>query len=96
MRQSQLTPAAPARPLRPALRRALQRPVLLAGAAYVLASFLLFGLRVAPHPNGRIAGAGSDPQIFIWSFAWWPHALGSGINPFAATAIWAPDGANLA
>ena len=29
-------------------------------------------------------------------FAWWPHALAHGLDPFKTTAIWAPDTYNLA
>lgn len=53
--------------------------------------------RISPDPFHRHIGAlFTDPQIFIWSFAWWPHAIGSGIDPFYTHAIWAPDGINLA
>jgi hypothetical protein len=52
---------------------------------------------IASDPLHRhIGGLFTDPQIFIWSFAWWPHALGGGANPFYTHAIWAPDGVNLA
>ena len=29
-----------------------------------------------------------DPQIFIWSLAWWPHAILNGENPFVTHAMW--------
>jgi len=48
------------------------------------------------HPESRYVGSGADPQIFIWSFAWWPHAFVHGDNPIVSHAIWAPDGVNLA
>jgi hypothetical protein len=52
---------------------------------------------IASDPLHRhIGGLFTDPQIFIWSFAWWPHAIASGENPFYTHAIWAPDGVNLA
>src|SRR5207237_172384 len=41
-------------------------------------------------------GGGGDAGIFIWSFAWWPHAIFHWQNPFITHAIWAPDGTNLA
>jgi hypothetical protein len=63
---------------------------------YTSISFLYFGLRLVSHPGRAILGAGRDPQIFIWSFAWWPHAIGAGQNPFVTHAIYAPDGINLA
>ena len=65
-------------------------------AAYVLISFAYWGLRLLPHPGRFEIGTGTDPQIFIWSFGWWPHALGHGLNPFEARSIWAPQGYNLA
>jgi hypothetical protein len=48
------------------------------------------------HPESRYVGTGADPQIFIWSFAWWPHAIGHAENPIVSHSIWAPDGVNLA
>jgi hypothetical protein len=64
--------------------------------AYTLVSFLYFGLRVVLRSGGTsFVGYGADPQIFIWSFAWWPHAILHGENPFVTHAIWAPDGVNL-
>jgi len=32
----------------------------------------------------------------MWFLVWWPHAIGSGLNPMLTDAIWAPLGANLA
>jgi hypothetical protein len=63
---------------------------------YTAAAFCFFGLRVALHPGSRLVGTGADPQIFVWSFAWWPHAIVHGENPIVTHAIWAPDGVNLA
>jgi hypothetical protein len=39
---------------------------------------------------------GADPANYMWSLAWWPHALLSGTNPLVTHAIWAPYGANVA
>ena len=36
---------------------------------------LYFGARLAAHPGRYLIGYGRDPQIFVWSFAWWLHAL---------------------
>jgi hypothetical protein len=69
----------------------------MAFALYLVVAFLLLGLPVARHPESRIAGGlYTDPQIFIWSFAWWPHAILHGLNPFVTHAIWTPVGFNLA
>jgi hypothetical protein len=66
-------------------------------AAYLLASFLVLGLPVLGHPERDVVGGlFTDPQIFVWSFAWWPHALLHGLNPIYTHQIWAPGGFNLA
>jgi hypothetical protein len=63
---------------------------------YSAVSALFFGLRLWIEPGRQYLGAGSDPQIFIWMFAWWPHAILDGINPFSTHAVWSPSGVNLA
>jgi hypothetical protein len=66
-------------------------------AGYLTLSFLFFGVRVVAHPEAtHVGGLAADPQIFIWSFAWWPHAILHGENPLFTHAIWAPDGFDLA
>ena len=65
-------------------------------AAYTAISFLYFGIRLLPHAGRSYVGEGADPEIFIWSFAWWPHAILNGDNPIVTHAIWAPDGVDLA
>ncbi len=77
------------------MRRALPAAAL-APAGYVAIAAFVFGLRVALRGPVSYVGTGVDPQIFIWSFAWWPHALLHGENPFVTHAIWAPSGVNLA
>ena len=37
----------------------------------------------------------SDPGSTLWSLAWWPWAIGHGLNPFYSHAIWAPVGQDL-
>jgi hypothetical protein len=63
---------------------------------YVLVAFLFLGLPLFVERGDRYVGYGYDPQIFIWAFAWWPHAIAHGLNPFVTHAVWAPDGVNLA
>ena len=63
---------------------------------YVSVSFAYFGWRLLPHPGRPYVGRGLDPQIFIWSFAWWPHAILHWHNPFFTHALWAPSGVELA
>jgi hypothetical protein len=69
------------------------------GTAFVLyaaVSFSYFGVRLLPHPGRVVVGHGPDPGTWIWSFAWWPHAIGSWTNPFFTHAVYAPQGINLA
>jgi hypothetical protein len=65
-------------------------------ALYATLAFLLFGLRLVTDTGSTYSGTGRDPQIFIWAFAWWPHTILHGLNPFVTHAVWAPDGINLA
>src|SRR5262249_12435565 len=71
-------------------RRATGHALVLLG--YAAIAFVYFGLRLATHPGrGILGGAGNDSQIFVWSFAWWPHAIETWQNPFVSHAIFAPD-----
>lgn len=67
-----------------------------AGALYLAVSLLLFGLPVLPHFRRDLIGSGSDPQLFVWSLGWWPHAVLGGHNPFVTQVLWTPHGSNLA
>jgi hypothetical protein len=66
-------------------------------ALFFATSVVVFGWTLWPHPGRSIIGldASADPEIFIWSFAWWAHALGSLTNPFVSHAVYFPVGANL-
>ncbi|HUY71549.1 MAG TPA: hypothetical protein VMV08_04865 [Gaiellaceae bacterium] len=76
-------------------RRRARRLVLGALGAYCLVSFLFFGLRLLVDPGWQYLGPHDDPQISIWAFAWWPHAILNGQNPFVTPDFWAPSGFNL-
>ena len=79
------------------LRSARGRISALALAGYASVSVLVFGVRVLAHPGRNyVGGLTTDPQVFIWSLAWWPHAVLHGQNPLVTKAIWVPDGVNLA
>src|SRR5438132_7483696 len=65
-------------------------------ALYLAVSFLYLGLPIAAHPGRSLIGRGVDPEIFVWSLAWWPHAILHGQNPIVTHAIWAPAGVDLA
>jgi hypothetical protein len=62
---------------------------------YLLAGFFMFGLPVLER-GGYMVGVGTDPQIFIWALAWWPHALLHGGDPLYSSAIYYPQGLDLA
>jgi hypothetical protein len=64
--------------------------------AFLVISIGYFGAPVLAHPSKNLVGFGTDPGVFVWFFAWWPHALGHGLNPFITHAVWAPAGFNLA
>ncbi len=68
----------------------------LVGLAYLAVAFAYFGERIVAHPGRLLIGYGRDPEIFVWSFAWWLHALETWQNPFYSHAIYAPVGVNLA
>lgn len=83
--------------MRPATTRiGVRRPASIAFAIYLAVAFAFFGLRLLIEPGNQYIGSYDDPQIPIWSFAWWPHALLHGQNPFFTHAVWAPAGVNLA
>lgn len=66
-------------------------------ALYLLGSVTIFGHGVLLHPGTDYVGwnVGADPQIFIWSIGWWPHAILHFANPFVTHAVDAPQGENL-
>lgn len=65
-------------------------------SSFAAISFGYFGWRLLPHPGRALAGLPPNPQIFVWSFAWWPHAILGWMNPVVTHALYAPTGANLA
>jgi hypothetical protein len=69
----------------------------LALGAYLLVAFVLYGLPVLRNYATTFAGKGAgDSRIFLWMFAWWPHALSHGLSPVVSHAIFEPNGLNLA
>jgi hypothetical protein len=65
-------------------------------ALYLALSLGLFGIPVAAHfATHIIAFEDGDPSVFMYWFAWWPHALLHGLNPFVTHQILYPDGYNL-
>ncbi len=72
-----------------------RRACWLALGLYSVLSFLFFGLRLLVEPGRQYVGVPDDPQIPIWSFAWWTHAIAHGENPLVTHLLWAPSGVNL-
>jgi hypothetical protein len=47
--------------------------------------------------GGSVVGSyGADQASFVWSLAWWPHAIKHGLNPLLIDLVYAPDGWNMA
>lgn len=68
-------------------------------AGYVLLALLLFGMHVVGHAASRCAcdlNPYRDATSYMWSLAWWPHAVAHGMNPFYTRSVWAPGGLNVA
>lgn len=59
-----------------------------------LVACLLAGPHVLLHPATAIVGANpaSDFQIMTWSLAWWPWAVGHGVDPLHTRLLWPPAG----
>ena len=72
------------------------RADLLVCLGYLAVSIVYFGARIVTHPGRALIGSGRDPEIFVWSFAWYLHAIETWQNPFHTHVIYAPDGINLA
>jgi hypothetical protein len=66
---------------------------------YAVLSLALFGGPVLPligDPHGTIIARDQvDSSLFMWLYAWWPHALLHGSNPFVTHAMFVPEGFNL-
>lgn len=64
--------------------------------AYAAVALAFWGPWMLDAPRATILGANDvDPSVYLWFFAWWPHALGHGLNPFFTHLIFAPEGFNL-
>ena len=63
---------------------------------YTAISFAFFGWRLLPHPGRDLLGYGHNPEIYVWSFSWWPHAIATLSNPLSTDSLYAPTGVNLA
>ncbi len=72
------------------------RAALWALGLYALLSLILFGHHVIGHLGSRIVASDAiDSSQFMWFFAWWPHALLHGLDPFVTHEMFVPQGFNL-
>jgi hypothetical protein len=70
---------------------------LIALAIYIGVCFVGLGMALVGHLDVPSVGQNKvDPQLFIWSWQWWPYAVTHWINPLYTTQIGAPTGYNLA
>jgi hypothetical protein len=70
---------------------------LIALLAYLLFAILIWGVPVVTNMAEVYVGKGArDPQLYVWSLSWWPHALLNGRNPLITDVLWAPEGVSLA
>ncbi|MGC8487646.1 MAG: hypothetical protein ACP5QO_05420 [Clostridia bacterium] len=69
---------------------------LLALGIFAALAFLYWGIPLVGHFGTRYVGVGTDPlDIFMWSLAWWPHAIAQGLNPLHVTGVWGDSPINL-
>src|SRR5947209_16846981 len=69
---------------------------LLAIALYTAAAAWFFGWPLVDLHHRCLCDIAPDPEAYMWQLAWWPHAIGAGINPILTHAIFAGDTTNLA
>jgi len=62
---------------------------------YLIFSVVFFALKRNFSLTHSVFTLSGDPEIFIWSFNWWPFAIAHHLNPFLTKYIWYPSGFNL-
>ncbi|MFL5797215.1 MAG: hypothetical protein ACJ77A_04695 [Actinomycetota bacterium] len=77
------------------LRSTTRGQATVAFLAYLVASIGTFGAPILRHPGTTVVGWGTDPSFYAWAMAWFPHAIGHGLNPLVTHEVWAPVGFNL-
>jgi len=82
-------------PGHPAADRGATSASIAAFAGYAALAFLFFGVRPLLESGHQYIGLPDDPQIPIWSFAWWLHSIEHAGNPLVTHAVWAPSGVDL-
>ncbi|MBO0886665.1 MAG: hypothetical protein J2O38_04660 [Acidimicrobiales bacterium] len=95
-------PIAPETEGAPADRRAehvSRHPLARREAALVLLLMLVLAFAWFWHtwaaPTTHTVGAGTDSYPMMWTLAWFPYALGHGLNPLVTHYVNAPHGINL-
>jgi hypothetical protein len=85
------------------MRLSRRRERLLALAGYLCLSAVIFGRNALAHLQSVVVGFGPQPPFygrdqgaFVWFLDWGARALAHVHNPLSTTAIFAPDGYNLA
>ena len=81
----------------PQVKRIFGRPDAAAAlVVYLVVALALFGGALFANGTRECICIGGDEQTFVWAFAWWPHALLHGLNPFYSHIIYAPQGFDIA
>lgn len=96
VRRARPRPAPLAEPRERGRLQGVRASTVYALAIYGALSLWFFGRPVrARFDSAYIAENLLDPGAFAWFYAWWPHSILDGHNPFFGHVIFAPDGYNL-
>ncbi|HVB92855.1 MAG TPA: hypothetical protein VND67_00940 [Acidimicrobiales bacterium] len=71
------------------------RGLLLASAAYLLLSVIVWWNVWSTHPTSVTTCGCGDSSLFTWFLEWPAYALAHGLNPLYSTAMFHPGGINL-
>ncbi len=77
-------------------RRAERRHLGLALAVYLAIALVWDRMSLAHLGSVCPCGLPGDPAQYTWAFVWFPHALLHGLSLLHTTAMWSPQGLNLA
>jgi hypothetical protein len=69
-----------------------------AGHVVALAAYGLLAVALVDHGisiTDNLSGQGTDPYIFLWFLAWWPHVVGAHLSPLMTKLVWYPVGVSL-
>src|SRR5580704_2050272 len=71
------------------------RPLLVAFAAYLLLSVVLWWGVWSTHPTSTTTCGCGDSSLFLWFLEWPAYAITHGHNPLYSTAMFHPTGIDL-